>query len=222
MSSPLNDGPLGLLGGTFDPIHCGHLRLAEEAVESLDLAALRLIPAGSPPHRSQPQTAAEHRLAMVRLAAAGNPRLLVDDAEVRAAGPSYTVLTLERLRAEFGPQRPLVLLLGADAFLGLTTWHRWEELFGLAHIAVATRPSHVLETAYMTPTLAAVFNARCRRDAAALAAAPAGSILPFGITPLDISATAIRAALGTGRSARYLLPDSVLDYIDHHHLYSAP
>ena len=109
-------GPLGLLGGTFDPIHLAHLRLAEEAREALGLERVRLIPAGDPPHRDTPQSAAEHRLAMAQRAIAGNPALEVDDGEIRARQKSYTVLTLERLRAEFGAQRPLVLLLGADAF----------------------------------------------------------------------------------------------------------
>lgn len=212
-------GPLGILGGTFDPVHHGHLRLAEEARERLDLAGVVLIPAGLPPHRQPPQATPAHRLAMVEQAVAMNPGLRVDPAEIQAAGPSYTVPTLERLRASHGPERSLVLLLGADAFLGLTTWHRWQDLFALAHIAIATRPSHVLEAEHMTPLLAAEFAARQSRSAAALAAAPAGLIVPFGITPLDISATAIRGALSTGRSARYLLPDNVLDYISQNRLY---
>ena len=217
--SEARPGPLGILGGTFDPVHNAHLRLAEEARERLDLAGVLLIPAGLPPHRQPPQAAPNQRLAMVRQAVAANPALTVDAAEIEAAGPSYTVPTLERLRREHGDRRSLVLLLGADAFLGLTTWHRWQDLFGLAHIAIATRPSHVLEPEHMAPALAAEFVARQTRSAADLAASPAGRIVPFGITPLDISATAIRAALSTGRSARYLLPDGVLDYISLHRLY---
>ncbi|GAB2181005.1 nicotinate-nucleotide adenylyltransferase [Denitratisoma sp. agr-D3] len=217
--SEARPGPLGILGGTFDPVHNAHLRLAEEARERLDLAGVLLIPAGLPPHRQPPQAAPNQRLAMVRQAVAANPALTVDAAEIEATGPSYTVPTLERLRREHGDRRSLVLLLGADAFLGLTTWHRWQDLFGLAHIAIATRPSHVLEPDHMAPALAAEFVARQTRSAADLAASPAGRIVPFGITPLDISATAIRAALSTGRSARYLLPDGVLDYISLHRLY---
>ncbi|HEX5393457.1 MAG TPA: nicotinate-nucleotide adenylyltransferase [Rhodocyclaceae bacterium] len=215
-------GPLGILGGTFDPIHCGHLRLAEEALERLQLARVRLIPAGMPPHRNPPVAAADQRLAMARLVVAHNHGLELDASEVAATGPSYTVPTLERLRGELGEERPLVLLMGADAFLGLTTWHRWEDMFRLAHIAVATRPSHSLEAAHMAPELAQVFSQRLARTTQALTASPAGAIVPFGITPLDISATAIRAALATGRSARYLLPDEVLDYISSHHLYQSP
>lgn len=211
--------PLGVLGGTFDPVHFGHLRLAEEACERLALEQVALIPAGTPPHRQPPAASPEDRAAMVRLAIAGQAAFAVDDAEVHATGPSYTVLTLERLRARYGPDRPLVLLLGADAFLGLTTWHRWTELFELAHVAVATRPAHALEVERMTPELAEMFHRRLQRGASSLRTAPAGIILPFGITPLDISATAIRAALGAGMSPRYLLPDPVLDYISRHHLY---
>ena len=214
--------PLGILGGTFDPIHYGHLRLAEEALERLALGAVCLSPAGTPPHRPPAAASAEQRLAMVRLAIADHPALALDDGEIRQTGPSYTVLTLERLRHQVGPTRPLVLLLGADAFLGLSGWHRWRELFAFAHLAVATRPTHRLNQAALAPGLAEEFAARRTTAAGALGAAPAGSILPFAITPLDISATAIRAALGAGASPRYLLPDGVLDYIRRHGLYSPP
>src|SRR5690606_14643807 len=140
MSASSDAAPLGLLGGTFDPVHFGHLRLAEEARETLRLAEVALIPAGTPPHRDDPGAPAEHRLAMVELAVTGNPALRGGDVEVRSTGRSYTVLTLERLRARAGPARPLVLILGADAFAGLSAWHRSDELLGLAHVAVASRP----------------------------------------------------------------------------------
>ncbi|MFU2486538.1 nicotinate-nucleotide adenylyltransferase [Thauera sp. WH-1] len=216
-------GPLGLLGGTFDPIHLGHLRLAEEAREALGLAAVRLIPAGQPPHRGAPRSSAEHRLAMARLAIAGNAALEVDDGEVRSSDKSYTVLTLERLRAELGPARPLVLILGADAFEGLPGWHRWQELFELAHIAVANRPGYAPHgrrwPATLSPELAAACHGRHRNDPADLATTPAGCVLPFDMTPLAISASLIRDLVRNGHSVRYLLPDSVLDYIAAHHLY---
>ncbi len=211
--------PLGILGGTFDPVHYGHLRLAAEAVEGLGLAAVRWLPAGRPRHRNAPHTGAEHRLAMVRLAVADNDRFEVDAAEAESREPSYTVPSLERLRSELGSDRPLVLLLGADAFLGLPSWHRWEELFGLAHIAVATRPGHVLDPAAMAPALAEEFRWRAAANAA-LAGAPCGAVVPFAITALDISATAIRERLAAGREVRYLLPDAVLDYIRRNRLYS--
>lgn len=211
--------PLGILGGTFDPVHFGHLLLAAEAIESLALAAVRWLPAGMPRHREAPRTDAAHRLAMVRLAVAGNDRFEVDAAEAQSREPSYTVPSLQRLRAELGGDRPLVVLLGADAFLGLPSWHRWQELFALAHVAVATRPGHLLDPGAMSEPLAEQFRRR-RAAGLALSAAPCGAVVPFAITALDISATAIRERLAAGRGARYLLPDAVLDYIRLNRLYS--
>lgn len=214
--------PLGLFGGTFDPPHIGHLRLAIEAREVLDLAEVCLIPAGNPPLRDTPRAAAEHRLAMVERATGGLPGFSVDAGEVVAAEqPSYTVATLERLRRRHGPSRPLVLLLGADAFSRLEAWRRWRELFDLAHIAVATRPGHELEVGAGGTALAAEFRAR-EGSAADLAAAPAGRIVPFAITALEISATAIRERLARGACVRHLVPDAVLDYIDSHPIYRTP
>ncbi|ENO89878.1 nicotinate-nucleotide adenylyltransferase [Thauera linaloolentis] len=215
--------PIGLLGGTFDPIHLGHLRLAEEARETLALECVRLIPAGRPPHRGEPGSTADDRLAMAHLATAGNPGLEIDDGEVRARQKSYTVPTLERLRAELGPRRPLVLILGADAFEGLPGWHRWQELFALTHIAIANRPGYAPHArrwpATLSPELAALCQDRHTSDPADLRAAPAGRVIPFDMTPLAISASLIRDLIGHGHSARYLLPDSVLDYIGAHGLY---
>ena len=224
--SETHQAPLGVFGGTFDPVHFGHLRLAEEARELLGLSQVCWVPAGQPPLRDQPDTPAVHRVAMVRLAIVGNPAFVLDTAEADTVTTSYTVTTLERLRAIHGAARPLVLLLGADAFARLESWHRWRELFSLAHIGVATRPGHphpldetpdsrvgVGQTA-----LEAEFSAR-RGTAADLVATPAGRIVPFTIRPLDISATVMRAHLTAGESARYLAPDSVLDYIERHHLY---
>ncbi|MCX9154717.1 nicotinate-nucleotide adenylyltransferase [Niveibacterium sp. 24ML] len=218
---PSERAPLGILGGTFDPIHNGHLRLAEEAVTQLGLGRIRLIPAGRPAHRGAPGASAAQRLDMVQLAAAENPRLEVDAAEVLSEAPSYTVPTLERLRAELGDARQLVLLLGADAFAGLPSWHRWTTLFELAHIAVATRPGHTLELAALSPALAE--QCRQRESAAdALQARPHGCIVRFPITALDISATAIRTLCARRESPRYLLPEGVVDYIAQHGLYLEP
>lgn len=215
--------PLGLLGGTFDPIHFGHLRLAEEAREVLGLGEVALIPAGTPPHRDTPGSAARHRLAMVEQAIAGNPGLRCEDSEVRAEGRSYTVLTLERLRGREGTTRPLVLILGADAFAGLPDWHRAEELFDLAHIAVANRPGHAPHgrrwPGVLSPALERLCDNRITSDTAALHTAPAGAVVPFDMTPLAISATLIRDLFAHGLSPRYLLPDSVVGYIARHSLY---
>ena len=220
-------GALGLLGGTFDPLHIAHLRLALEAREALGLAEVSLIPAGTPALRAVPQCAAVHRLAMVESAVAGIPGFSVDSGEVLAAAdnptPSYTVATLERQRRQHGAQRPLVLLLGADAFARLESWHRWRELFELAHVAVATRPGHEMKVKVGVgeTALDAEYSARCG-TAADLAGAPAGRIAPFAITALEISASAIRRRLAQGLSVRYLVPDAVLDYIESHQIYRTP
>lgn len=207
--------PLAILGGTFDPVHHGHLRVAWEAAEALD-AELRMIPSAVPPHRPQPRASAAQRLAMLRAALAGQDRLVADDRELRRAGESWTVDTLRELRAEIGPSRPLVLLVGADAFAGLSSWHHWRELFDHAHIGVLTRPGHggVFEA-----ELAGEWFSRRIDDAAALRARPCGAILPIAVTPLEISASAIRALLAQGHSPRWLLPDAVLRWIEDAGLY---
>lgn len=218
----MSTAPIGVLGGTFDPIHYGHLRLAEEAGEALRLGEVRLVPSGTPPHRSVPGVAAGHRLAMARLAAQGNARLSVDEREVRRAGPGYMFDTLAELRAEAGAAQALVLLLGADAFLEFATWHRWRELFGLAHVAVAHRPGFPAEQwgERMPQPLAREYSARLMQQPLAVHLSPAGGITVVPFTALDISATAIRGMLRAGRSPRYLLPDAVLDYIRANRLYT--
>ena len=213
--------PIGIFGGTFDPIHFGHLRLAEEMAEGLGLSQVRFIPAGQPPHRGAPRTAASHRLEMARRAIAGNPLFAVDAREVQRPQPSYTVDTLTALRAELGNEQPLWLLLGADAFLGLPSWHKWRRLFELANIAVAARPgAQLLQTDRMSDELK--HEVSQRQQAAGSVASPAGSVLLQQMTPLDISATVIRDTLARHGSARYLLPDTVLDYIHEHQLYTHP
>ncbi len=216
-------GVLGLFGGTFDPLHVAHLRLAIEAREALGLAEVCFIPAGRPALRDAPQCSAVHRLAMVERALADLPGFSVDATEVLdpTGRPSYTVETLERQRLLHGAQRPLVLLLGADAFARLEAWHRWRELFGLAHIAVATRAGHELRVGAGNAALDGEFAAR-QGEAAELARAPAGRIVCFAITALEISATAIRRRLALGLGVRYLVADPVLDYIDSHQIYRTP
>lgn len=223
MSSTANpkvaEGPLGILGGTFDPVHTAHLRLAEEATRQLGLSGVLWIPAGQPRHRATPAAAAVHRLAMVRLAVAGRPEFRVDETEIRSGEPSYTVPTLERLRQEIGGGRPLVLLMGADAFLGLNTWHRWGDLFRLAHIGVASRPTFDLAAEVMAPELAAEWQARRGRPAD-LAGSPAGAIVDFPLSAGTVSSTEVRARLRQRLAADELLPAPVLDYIRRHRLYS--
>lgn len=203
---------IGVLGGTYDPVHHGHLRLALEVLEALGLSEIRLIPLNRPNHRPPPVAPGESRLAMLHAATAGEPRLKVDDRELRRGGISYTVETLQSLREELGNQ-PICLILGMDAFSGLTAWHQWRRLPELAHLVVACRPG-------AQSLLAAGVNDLPRTDSpAALRARAHGLVLFHDLPHLDISASRIRALVEAGRSVRYLLPEPVLNLIEHHRLY---
>jgi nicotinate-nucleotide adenylyltransferase len=197
--------PIGIFGGTFDPIHFGHLRAAFELGELLDLERVLFVPAADPPHRSKPIADAAMRLAMLRAAVADEDQFEVDEREFRRGGPSYTVLTLEELRHEHGT-RPLVLMLGMDAFLGLPAWHRAGQLLELAHVAVAHRPGAQLPS---TGELGRLLAERRAAGSEELAAAPAGRIFVHPGTQLDISSTDLREALRQGRDPRYLMPEPV-------------
>jgi nicotinate-nucleotide adenylyltransferase len=197
---------VGILGGTFDPIHIGHLTVAWEAAELLD-AEVRLMPASVPPHRPPPLASPAERVAMLRAALAGQSRLTLDARELQRVGPSYTIDTLHELRAEQG-SRPLVLLLGADAFAGLPGWHRWRELFDFAHVGVLSRPG--VEAAWPDALVQEV-AARRVEEVAALRAEPCGKLIELAVTPLEISATRIRELLAVGRDPRYLLPAGLFD-----------
>ncbi|RWU24116.1 nicotinic acid mononucleotide adenylyltransferase [Pseudomonas alkylphenolica] len=209
---------VGVLGGTFDPIHIGHLRSALEVAEGLTLDELRLMPNARPPHRDTPQVSAQDRLEMVRCAVAGVPMLSVDARELARDTPSYTIETLELMRAEMAASDQLFLLLGWDAFCGLPSWHRWEELLQHCHILVLQRPDADVEP---PDALRNLLAARSVSDPQALAG-PAGNIAFVWQTPLAVSATQIRQLLASGKSVRFLVPDAVLAYIDAHNLYRAP
>jgi nicotinate-nucleotide adenylyltransferase len=217
----MNNKAIGILGGTFDPIHYGHLRLAEEMLELAGLQQIRFIPTGTPPHRTAPQVSAQHRSAMVQLAIADQPAFVLDEREVRRNALCYTVDTLRELRAELGAAQPLCLLMGGDAFLQLHTWHEWEQLFELAHIVVGYRPGFTIEERIHTalPELRRHYLQRsCTVEA--LSQQPAGGIVELAIPKLEISATLIRSRVAENRSIRYLLPNAVADYIHQHHLYA--
>lgn len=211
--------PIGILGGTFDPIHYGHLRPALELLEILNLVEIRFIPCRIPAHRATPSITAEQRLALTKLAIAGQTGFIVDDRELRREGPSYMVDTLASLRADVGDDTPLCLILGADAFRGLPTWHRWQRLSGFAHIVVMQRPGAVQ---CFPSLLEEWFCSHVIPDAHALRQTPSGGILFQTVTQLDISATHIRALLAHGHSPRYLLPETVLAAIYDEKLYPTP
>jgi nicotinate-nucleotide adenylyltransferase len=199
---------IAVLGGTFDPVHIGHLRVAWEAAEALD-AQVRLIPAQVPPHRPPPVASAQQRVRMLQVALAGQERLTIDTRELDRPGPSYTFDTLQSLRAEFGNDQALILLLGADAFAGLPSWHRWRELFELAHIVVLTRPGHA---AARSVELSAVAAPRSTDRMQSLRERPAGCVCELAVTPLEISASQVRALLASGRDPRWLLPDALCEH----------
>ena len=199
--------PIGLFGGTFDPIHYGHLRTAFELWQALRLAEVRFLPTGNPPHRDATLASAELRVQMVRAAVADLAAFTVDDREVRRTGRSYSVDTLTELREEL-PERSLCLLLGMDAFLGLPHWHRWRELFDLAHVVVAHRPG------WKAPTqgpLGEIMVDRGTGTVRDLHEARAGRVYVHAVTQLEISSTELRQLIVAGRDPRYLVPESVRD-----------
>ena len=213
---------IGIFGGTFDPIHIGHLRTAVELRKVLALSEMRLVPSATPPHRTQPESSAEHRLAMLQIAlgsesSAPEPGLIADDRELQREGPSYTWDTLKELRAEAGPNTPLCLCIGMDSLIDLNQWHRWQELTDMAHIVVAARPGwHLPKSGEVLDFV----RAHRATDIEQVQSTPKGKILIMEMTLLPVSATGIRQALQRGESIRYLVPEKVIDYIRQHQLYS--
>ena len=223
MKSQSPIAPIGILGGTFDPIHNGHLRLAQEALEQCNLASVRFIPSGAPPHRNAPHASAQQRLDMVCLALQGNSSFMLDEREIHRTDPCYTVHTLTALRTELDAQQPLCLLLGGDAFLLLHTWHEWKQLFELAHIVVMQRAGGSPLGNAMNEAdtfLRNEYHARLAPAPRVLHESPAGAILVADMPALEISATDIRRRRAEGRSMRYMLPDAVANYIQSHQLYA--
>jgi nicotinate-nucleotide adenylyltransferase len=201
--------PIGIFGGTFDPIHYGHLRTAFEMLQALRFGELRFVPSGDPPHRGETYAPASLRLDMVRAATANEPMFVVDDCEVQRQGPSYTVDTLAAMRAE-QPEAPMGLILGMDAFLGLADWHRWNEILDYAHIVVAHRPG------WRAPDIGAIgelISAHGTHRIDDLHEQRDNLIYIHAVTQLEISSTEIRDLVGAGRDPRFLMPDVVRDII---------
>jgi nicotinate-nucleotide adenylyltransferase len=214
--------PIGILGGTFDPIHHGHLRIAQEALEQCTLKQIRFVPSGTPPHRAAPLASAKARWEMVRLALNGHPDFLVDVHEVFRTDPCYSVDTLSALRAELGAQQPLCLILGGDAFLQLHTWREWKRLFELAHIVIFQRAGELPLGNAMLKADAALqteYQARVAPGASALHETPNGRIFVADMPALEISSTDIRRRCADGKSVRYLVPDAVVNHINTQSLY---
>jgi len=205
---------IGILGGTFDPIHFGHLRPALDVAEQLKLDHIRLIPSAVPPHRAPPQATAQQRVTMLQLAIKNNDRFVVDDRELHRQGPSYTVDTLISLRQQF-PESPLYLLLGTDAFVEIQTWNNWTQLIELAHIVVMQRPD---ETMVMSDELTRWYQQHLAVDTDQEQLA--GAVWPVDVTQLAISATEIRENMSKGLSAKFLMPDAVINLIEMLGLYS--
>ena len=201
--------PIGIFGGTFDPIHYGHLRTAFELLQTLDFEEVRFIPCGDPPHRGVTFAPASLRLDMVQLATRDEAAFVVDDRELQRTGPSYSIDTLVSLREEF-PDRSLCLITGMDAFLGLPTWHRWDEILDFAHIVVAHRPGWRAPDEGALGALLAEYRAEYEKD---LREKLQGSIYVHAVTQLEIASTGIRKLVADGYDPRYLMPDSVRNAI---------
>lgn len=213
---------IGILGGTFDPIHYGHLRAAAEVRSALRLDEVHMIPANVPPHRPAPVASPAARLAMTVLGCTEFPGLIADDREIVRPGRSYTVQTLQEMHDE-NPARPLAMIIGSDAFSQIATWRRWEQLFTLAHFIVIDRPDKPLLPDSLEPALKIQCERRLTTDPMRLSRQLAGAIIRQEVSPQPISATALRAALAGGPDERArvsgLLPAAVLAYIERNQLY---
>ncbi|KAA1173159.1 nicotinate-nucleotide adenylyltransferase [Marinobacter salinexigens] len=207
-----------IYGGTFDPIHHGHLRLALELSDRLGVPRIHLVPCHIPPHRGETGASSAQRLRLLELAIAGESQLAIDSRELDRAGASYTADTLRQLRREVGEDEPLVMVVGTDAFAGFDRWRDWQQIPGLAHIVVVRRPGPPLDPSGKPARLLAE---RAAEDVSALYGKPGGLILELDPPLLDISATGIRERIGEGRSPRYLIPDPVWDEIRRMGLYGA-
>ncbi len=212
---------VAVFGGTFDPVHDGHVALAARFIDVLQPDVLRILPAGNPWQKQALETPAHHRVAMVERAFAplsARVQLEIDQQEIARQTPTYTVETLRALRTELGSEASLIFLMGADQLQGLHTWQEWPVLFELAHLGVAARPGYLQQDHVMAADVAQVFSQRLGTPEQLRTSAYGLCFFDESLA-MDISATAIRATLEKGTSPQALLPAAVLDYIQHHHLY---
>jgi nicotinate-nucleotide adenylyltransferase len=207
--------PIALFGGTFDPIHYGHLRCADEARQKLGLKNLYLLPAGDPPHREPPRATVKQRLEMLQLAVQEFPFLLIDDRETRRSGPSYMVDTVQELRTGF-KDRPLLLLIGQDTANHFHTWYHWQQIFELSHIVVLTRPGSSVQYA---PEVAKQMQARSISDVKKLHESCAGAVLQLEVESIDVSSTDIKNAITSRAAVKSMLPAAIIEYIEQNRLY---
>lgn len=210
---------IGILGGTFNPIHFGHLRMAQELADALGFDEVRFIPSANPPHRTTPEVSAAHRAAMVQLAIADNPLFKLDMRELARRGASYMIDTLISLREELGEHAALCLIMGSDAFVKLDTWHHWQKLLDYCHIILVQRPNFAPDQSRLSAELTALLHDHNTENLDDLTEKTNGYIHMQKITPLEISATRIRESLKTGHTVRYLMPENVIAYITTHKLY---
>lgn len=206
---------IGIYGGTFDPIHFGHLRSALDVAEQLGLSKVLMIPSAQPPHRETPVVSVEHRWQMLQLALEGQQLMVADDREIQRKGPSYTYDTLTELRQEYNGEA-LCLIQGGDVFQKLHTWHRWQELLDLTHIVVMRRAG---ENVLWDALVEKRYSQCLTNDKTELESKAAGKIIELDVVPLSISATQIRNKILMNEKIKYLLPDNVLAHIDKHKLY---
>lgn len=215
--------PIGIFGGTFDPVHSGHLRVIVEIIENFNLDKLRVIPCGTPPIKSAAIATPIQRINMLRLAVSNQQNVIIDDIETHRNGPSYTVDTLTEIKERY-PRSPLYLILGTDAFLGLNRWHRWRDILSLAHIIIIHRPGWDINIAESTTRpceeIKTILNSNLVSNKLTLQQNPTGNIMLFPIRKLDISSSAIRKLIKSEKSPRYLLPQDVLNFITAEQLYS--
>ncbi len=209
---------IGLLGGTFNPIHNAHLRLAQELADALNFSEVRFIPSANPPHKTAPKISAQHRAAMVQLAITNNSLFKLDTRELDRTGVSYTIDTLISLQEELGGSVALCLMMGSDAFSKLNTWHRWQALLDYCHIILVQRPASATQPK-LAEELSVLLHNHYTENISDLTNENAGYIHMQKITALDITSTNIRAQLVAGVSPRYLMPDNVIAYIKNNNLY---